>query len=302
MDTLKITVEGVEFKNPIVIASGPAGFGDEFFKYVSPKEIGAFTTKTVTPQAKDGNAPPRIVYVKNGLLNSIGLQNPGVDEFASKIAPTLPKETVRIISIGGEMPDDFSKSIAKTEEFAEMMEINLSCPNVRSGGIIASDEVLTEEILLACRKSTQKPLIAKLSPDLDVIEQSRIAIENGIKIVNIGNSIQGAKFNVNTGRAFLRRVGGGLSGPAFLPIILWKVYQVKEAFPSLKVIGLGGVSRPEDVIEYAIAGASLVGIGSEAMTNPIGIPRLVSELRKFLKSRKMKFEDFVGISHRGGFK
>ncbi len=301
MDTLKTIVEGVEFKNPIVIASGPAGFGDEFFKYVSPKEIGAFTTKTVTSQAKDGNPPPRIVYVKDGLLNSIGLQNPGVDEFASKIAPNLPKGIVKIISIGGETPDDFSKSITKTEKFADMMEINLSCPNVRLGGIIASDGILTKEILFVCRKSTQKPLIAKLSPDLDVVEQSKIAVESGIKIVNIGNSIQGAKFNLNTGRAFLGRVGGGLSGPAFLPIILWKVYQVKEMFPSLQIIGLGGVSRPEDIIEYAIAGASLVGIGSEAMTNPMGISKLVDGVREFLKGRKMKFEDFVGISHKGGF-
>ncbi len=302
MDRLKITVEGIEFKNPIVIASGPAGFGDELFKYLSPKEVGAFTTKTVTPQAKDGNPPPRVVYVKNGLLNSIGLQNPGVDEFTSKIAPILPKGTVKIISVGGETPDDFSKSIAKTEMFADMLEINLSCPNVRSSGIIASDKTLTREILLACHSSTQKPLIAKLSPDLNVVEQSRTVVESGIKMVNVGNSIQGAKFNVNTGRAFLRRVGGGLSGPAFLPIILWKVYQVKEAFPNLHIIGLGGVSQPKDVMEYAIAGASLVGIGSEAMTNPMGIPNLIDGIRKLLEDRKMKFEDFVGISHKGGFR
>lgn len=301
MDNLKITIKGVEFRNPIIIASGPVGFGEEFFKYVSPSEIGGFTTKTITLFPKEGNKPPRIVYVKNGLLNSIGLQNPGIDFFESEIAPKLPNSTKKIISIAGESPDDFSNLTRRVEKFCDMLEINLSCPNVHSKGVIASDSKLSKDIISACREVTSKPIIAKISPDLNVVEQSRVAVESGADIINVANSLQGAKFNVETGRPFLRKINGGLSGPAFMPIILWKVYQVKEAFPDLPIIGLGGVTRPIDIVEYAIAGASLIGVGAEAMINPKGIPFLVNGIDEFLKHKEMKFEDIVGIAHKGGF-
>ena len=301
MNKLKITIKGVEFKNPIVIASGPAGFGEEFFEYLSPSEIGGFTTKTVTPFPKDGNKPPRIVYVRSGLLNSIGLQNPGIKIFESRIAPKLPKTTRRIISIGGESPDDFSDLTSRIEEFCDMLEINLSCPNVHSKGVIAADGKLSKDIISACRELTNKPLIVKISPDLNVVEQSRVAKESGADIINVANSIQGTRFNVETGQPFLKRINGGLSGPAFMPIILWKVYQVKEAFPDLPIIGLGGVTTSRDVVEYAIAGASLVGVGAEAMINPKGIPAIVRGVGEFLKRKKMNFEDIVGAAHKGGF-
>ncbi len=302
MEKLKIEVAGIEFKNPIVIASGPAGFGDEFFKYVSPSTIGGFTTKTVTPQPKDGNPPPRLVYTKGGLLNSIGLQNPGVDTFVREVAPNLPKETVRIISIGGENAQDFLEVGQKVEEFADMIEINLSCPNVREGGTISSNEKLSSEILFACSHSLSKPLIAKLSPDGDILKQAEVALKNGIKIVNVGNSLQGAKFNINDGKPFLKRVVGGLSGPALLPITLWKVYQVKAMFPQLEIIGLGGVNNPKDVLECAIAGASLVSMGTHAMIDPEGIDDFILKTEKLLEERKVSFKELVGCSHRGGYR
>ncbi len=302
MDNLKITVKGVEFRNPIIIASGPAGFGEEFFKYVLPSEIGGFTTKTVTLLPKEGNKPPRIVYVKNGLLNSIGLQNPGIDVFESKIAPKLPDNTKKIISIAGESPDDFSNLTQRIERFCDMLEINLSCPNVHANSVIAADSKLSRDIIFACRKLTNKPIIVKISPDLNVVEQSRVAVESGADIINVANSLQGAKFNVETGQPFLRKVNGGLSGPAFMPIILWKVYQVKEAFPDLPIIGLGGVTCPKDIIEYAIAGASLIGIGAEAMINPKGISALAKGVSGFLKRKNLNFEEIVGIAHKGGLK
>ncbi len=299
---MKIKIKGVEFRNPIIIASGPAGFGEEFFKYVLPSEIGGFTTKTVTLSPKEGNAPPRIVYVKDGILNSIGLQNPGIEAFESKVVPNLPNGTTRIISIGGDSPNDFSELARRIESFCDMLEINLSCPNVHSHDVIAADEELSKDIVTACRESTNKPIIVKISPDLDVVEQSRVVVESGADIVNIANSLRGAKFNVETGQAFLKRISGGVSGPAFMPIILWKVYQVKEAFPSLPIIGLGGVTCSRDVVEYAIAGASLVGIGTEAMINPTGIPKIVKGIAEFLEQKNVNFKDVVGISHKGGFK
>ncbi len=302
MESLEITIEGIHFGNPIVVASGPAGFGPEFFKCVEAKDLGAFTTKTVTPFPKNGNPPPRLVYVKEGLLNSIGLQNPGVDEFVSRIAPTLPQETVRIISIGGENAEDFVKVAKKVEKFADMIEVNLSCPNVRNGGVISSDAVLSSEILTACKEVVSNPLIAKISPDLDVVAQSENALKSGVKFVNVGNSLQGAKFDVERGLPFLKRVVGGLSGPAFMPILLWKVYQVKSAIPDLHVIGLGGVSRPTDVIEYAIAGASLVSVGSYAMNDPKKIHDLVTGVKNFLNERGLTFSEIVAASQKGGYR
>ncbi len=297
---LSVIVDGIKFKNPVVTASGPLGFGDEFFKYVSAEKIGGFTTKTVTPKPIQGNLPPRIVYLENGLLNSIGLQNPGIEGF-KKIATSLPKECVRIISVGGEKPEDFAEVASKVNEFADMIEINLSCPNV-GGKTISSDFELTKSVLEACREITQKPLIAKISPDIDPLVQSRIAIDSGIRIVNIGNSIQGMRINLKSGRPFLKGIKGGLSGPAFMPIILWKVYQVKDAFPDLSIIGLGGVRSASDIIEYAMAGASLIGIGTQFMVNPSSAAKIVEDLQKKIDSLKMNFADLIGISHRGGFR
>ncbi|BBJ27328.1 dihydroorotate dehydrogenase [Athalassotoga saccharophila] len=296
---LSVIVDGVKFKNPIVTASGPLGFGDEFFKYVSAEKIGGFTTKTVTPKPIQGNIPPRILYLENGLLNSIGLQNPGVEKF-KEIAASLPKECVKIISVGGERPEDFAEVTSKIEEFADMIEINLSCPNI-GGKTISSDFELTKSVLASCREVTKKPLIAKISPDVDPLIQSRIAIDAGVKIVNIGNSIQGMRINLKTGRPFLKGVKGGLSGPAFMPVILWKVYQVKDAFPDLSIIGLGGVRNASDIIEYAMAGSSLVGIGTQFMINPSSAVRIVDDLQNKIDSLKMNFADLIGISHRGGF-
>jgi len=298
---LSIEIEGIHFKNPIVTASGPLGFGDEFFKYISPSVIGGFTSKTVTPKPITGNMPPRLVYIQNGLLNSIGLQNPGVDLFIQKTAPFLSEKCVRIISVGGENPQDFADVTKKVEKFADMIEVNLSCPNV-GGKVIASDSQLTKEILSGCKAMTKKPLIAKLSLDLDTVRQSQIAIDSGIKIVNIGNSIQGARFNFKTGKPFLKNVKGGLSGPAFMPIALWKVYQVKEAFEDLTVIGLGGVTKAEDVMEYAIAGASIVEIGTQAMIDPKSIQKIIEDLKNMLEALKLDFKEVVNVSHRGGFR
>lgn len=298
---LSIEIAGIHFKNPVVTASGPLGFGDEFFKYVSSDIIGGFTSKTVTPDPITGNMPPRLIYIQSGLLNSIGLQNPGVDFFTQKIAPSLPQTCVRIISVGGEKPQDFVNVTKKVEKFADMIEINLSCPNV-GGKVIASDSQMTKEILTNCRRETKKPLIAKLSLDLDTIRQSQIALDSGINIVNIGNSIQGARFNVKTGKPFLKNVRGGLSGPAFMPIALWKVYQTKAAFQDLTIIGLGGATRAEDVIEYAIAGASLVEIGTQAMIEPKSIQKIIENLKKVLEELKIDFKDIVNASHKGGFR
>lgn len=297
---LSVKVDGIEFKSPLITASGPLGFGDEFFKYVSPKVIGGFTTKTVTLNPIQGNTPPRIVYLENALLNSIGLQNPGLEKFKS-MASILPTECVRIISVGGERPQDFAKVTSEIQELADMIEVNLSCPNV-GGKTISSDFELTREVLISCKESTKKPLIAKISPDIDPIAQAKIAVDVGVRIVNIGNSIQGARFNLKTGRPFLKGVKGGLSGPAFMPIILWKVYQVKDYFPHLLIIGLGGVRSALDVIEYAIAGASLVGIGTHLMINPRHALKIVEDLEIKLGEMKMNFRDLVGISHRGGFR
>ncbi len=295
-------LEGVHFKNPIIVASGPAGFGDEFFKHVDAAKIGGFTSKTVTPQRKEGNPPLRLVYLKAGLLNSIGLQNPGVNEFVEKIAPIIPRETVRIVSVGGEKVEDFVEVSKKVEPFADIIEVNLSCPNVRNGGVISSDEALSKEILTACRESVSKPIIAKLSPDLDVIAQSEVALKSGVKIVNIGNSLQGAKFNVERGLPFLKRVVGGLSGPAFLPVLLWKVYQVKSTFgEELNIVGLGGVSSAYDVIEYAIAGASLVSVGSYIMNAPEKIEELTADVKRFLAERHLTFQEIVGVALKGGY-
>jgi dihydroorotate dehydrogenase (NAD+) catalytic subunit len=297
---LSLRIKGIEFKNPIVIASGPLGFGEEFFKYISSSFIGGFTTKTITLNPVIGNKPPRLVYVEDGLLNSIGLQNPGLDAFIINYAPHLPESCVRIISVGGEKAEDFARVTEGVDSFADMIEINLSCPNV-GGQTIVSDLKSAKAVVSACRKSTKKPLIAKLSPDEDPVIQARMAVDAGADVVNIGNSIQGARFNVDSGRPFLKNVKGGLSGPAFMPVILLKVYQIKDAFPDLPVIGLGGVRKAEDIVEYAIAGASLAGIGSSAMINPDNVRIIYENLQKFMDKRGFNFREMIGIAHRGGF-
>lgn len=306
MVDLKVKVFGTYFRNPIMIASGPGGFGDELKKHLDFSKIGGFITKTVTPNPKEGNAPPRIVDTHGGILNSVGLQNPGIEKFVENIIPQLKAlDTNIFISIGGDSPDEF-KTVAQiidNFQFIKGIELNLSCPNVSKGGLLfGKDPTLINNIVSSVTNATNKPVIAKLTPEVtDITEIAKAAIEGGADGLSLINCPQGLRIDINTGLPYLRRGTGGLSGPAIKPIALAKIYQVRNKFPDIPIIGVGGVMSYEDILEFAMAGANLVAIGTGIMINPNLPEEILPKLVEFLGSKGIsRYEEIVGIAHKGG--
>lgn len=296
---------GIKFKNPLILASGPAGFGFELQQYLDISKVGAITLKTVTLNPREGNAPPRLVDTHGGIINSIGLQNPGIREFLDTIAPRLKEiKTIKIGSIAGFSIEEWNILGEEMDKIKEIkaIELDLSCPNVKGKKIWAKDEKLTQEAIKAVRKSTNKPIIAKLAPDVtDIVEIAKEAVEAGADALSIGNTIEAMRINIETGLPVLKLKTGGLSGPAIKPITLARVFKVTGAL-DVPVIGIGGIMTWKDALEYAMAGASLIGIGTALMINPQSPLEILEGIESFLRQKRIeRFEEIIGISHRGGF-
>jgi len=269
---LSRNVCGLTFKNPVLAASGTFGYGGEFGDFFDAARLGGFVTKAVTPEPRRGNPAPRIIETPSGMLNAIGLQNDGLDDFVTKIVPGLLQlDTVVIVNIAGRTVDDYV-TVAETLDSIERIdavELNISCPNVREGGVSFGGTADSAAPVVAdVRRATSKPLIVKLTPNVRSIAEIAEAVEDaGADAVSLINTVTGMVVDVEERRPMLANVTGGLSGPAVRPIAVRMVFETARAV-SIPVIGMGGIFCARDALEFLIAGASLVQIGCGMFVKP----------------------------------
>jgi len=284
---LSVDFCGIRLRNPVVTASGTVGFGRVYNEFFKPSDVGAVTVKGLTLLPQQGNEPPRIAETPSGMLNSIGLQNPGVDAFLGRELRRLKSYgAVVIANVAGHTIDEYcevAQRISHSE--TDMVELNISCPNVDCGGMaFGTDPAMAGRVTSAVRARCAKPLIVKLSPNVtDIAEIARAAQAAGADAISLINTLQGMAIDIRTRRPVLRRNVGGLSGPAVKPVAVRMVWEVRRA-TDLPIIGMGGVASAEDALEFILAGASCVGVGAALFNEPRtpltvleGIDRYMSE-------------------------
>lgn len=274
---------GIELDNPVLAASGTFGYGREFAELYDIDLLGSFSFKGTTPEPRFGNPTPRIADCTEGMLNSVGLQNPGVDAVIEEELPQLAQVFHKKVmaNVCGGSPEDYALVAQKLEPCEQVgwLEVNISCPNVKSGGMaFGTDPKAAAEVIEAVRKVTKKPVIAKLSPNVtDITEIARACEAAGADGITAINTLLGMRIDLKTRRPVLAREMGGFSGPAVFPIALRCVYQISRAV-SIPVIGCGGIRTAEDVLEMILAGASAVQVGSENLVNPYACKEIIEAL------------------------
>lgn len=282
---------GCTFSNPIVAASGTFGFAKEYADYFDLSLIGGVSLKALTYNETIGNPPPRIAEVNSGIINSVGLQNPGVKAFLKDIWPNISKiKTVKIANISGFSKEDYLNVIEELNNCdIDLYELNISCPNVAHGGaFFGRDEKKAYEIVSAAKKKAAKPLIVKLMPILPSLDAVAIAAEEaGADALSLINTLPAMAIDAKSKRPVLGNVTGGLSGPAIKPVALKLVYEVSKCV-KIPIIGGGGVFSGEDAAEFMLAGASLVSAGTATLADPYAVLRIVDELRKYALSQGVK--------------
>ncbi len=298
MADLKINYCGIEFKNPIVTASGTFGFGEEYGEYVDLSEYGGFGAKGLTRQARAGNKAPRIAETPSGILNSVGLQNPGVEHFASTIMPELAKlDTHVIANMSGNTIEEYCEMAEiLSETDTAIIEMNISCPNVKHGGLaFGTDPKTVLELTTAVKKYSKKPLVVKLSPNVtSITDIAKAAEAGGADGLSLINTLLGMKIDINTRKPILANNMGGLSGPAVMPVAVRMVHQVYNAV-KLPIIGMGGVMTGSDVLEFMIAGARLVALGTGLFVKPDMILDVKQEISAYMDRYGIKnIEEIVG--------
>jgi len=284
MVDLSIKIKEVKFKNPVLTASGTFGFGEEAAELYDINQLGGIITKTVTLKEKLGNPPPRVVETPSGMLNSIGLANPGIENFLKNKSDFLKKlKTNVIINIAGESIEDYVKlvRILDKEDWFSGYEVNLSCPNVQKGILFSSDAKLTRRITEKLRENTDKLLIIKLSPNVTDIGAIAIAAEKGgADSVSLINTLIGMAVDIKSRKPILGYTTGGLSGPAIKPVALAKVNEVKKRL-RIPIIGIGGISDYKDALQFFITGASMVQIGTANFVDPLTPVKIIKEIEKY---------------------
>ena len=269
---LSVELAGVSLKNPVVVASGTFGFGREYSQFYDLGELGGICAKGLTLRPREGNPAPRIAETPMGILNSVGLQNPGVDAFISEELPFLRQFDTKIIAnISGDSPEEYGVMCEKLSGAGvDLIEVNISCPNVKAGGMAygTRPELAAEVTREAKRHAGQVPVMVKLSPNVtDITEIARAAEEAGADALSLINTLRGMRIDLNTRRPVLRMNTGGLSGPAVLPVAVRMVWEVSQAV-KLPILGMGGVSWGEDAAQLMLAGASAVGVGTALFADP----------------------------------
>jgi len=297
INPLEIRIGKLKLQNPVLLASGTCGYGSEIADFTDVKKLGGVVTKTITLKPRTGNPVPRIVETPSGMLNSIGLENKGLEDFAAVKSRELSKLGTEVIaSIAGDNIKEFSAMAERLSLLTCVsgIEVNLSCPNVLHGmasrtyKLIAQDARATSDVVKAVRKCTKKTLIVKLSPNVTDIKEIAKAAENaGADAVSAINTLFGLSVNIKTGKPNLARGAGGLSGPAVKPVAL---YHIKEIYSCVKIpiIGMGGIMSFEDVIEFMMCGAACVQIGTCNFIHPGESAEIVRNLEEFVKGRKIK--------------
>ena len=286
MANLQVTIAGVSFKNPVIAASGTYGFGREYDEAYDISQLGGISCKGTTLEKRDGNPPPRIAETPAGMLNSVGLQNPGVDYFLQRDLPFLQKKDLTVIAnIAGSCERDYCEMAERLNDSAvQMIEMNISCPNVKSGGVAFGTSCKSvENITAAVRRHCKKPLIVKLSPNVTDIGEIAVAAESaGADAVSLINTITGMRIDIHTRRPVLRNNTGGLSGPAVFPVAVRMVNQVYNRV-KIPVIGMGGISTWEDAVEMLLAGASALQVGAAMFRDPYAPLKIIDGLQAFME-------------------
>ena len=282
----KVTIAGVTFDNPVMVASGTFGSGEEFSEFVDLNRLGAVVTKGVANIPWPGNPTPRIAEVYGGMLNAIGLQNPGIDVFVSRDIPFLKKyDTKIIVNVCGKSTEDYCEVVERlADQPVDMLEINISCPNVKEGGIaFGQDPKAVEAITREVKKHAKQPVIMKLSPNVtDITVMAKAAEAGGADALSLINTLTGMKIDVNKRAFAIANKTGGLSGPAVHPIAVRMVYQVANAV-NLPIIGMGGIQNTEDALELILAGATTVSVGTANFANPMVTMEIVDGIEQYMQ-------------------
>ena len=305
MNRLQTKFLGVDFKNPIVTSSGCFGFGLEYRDYFDPNVLGGIVVKGLTMEPRDGNYGTRIAETPGGMLNCVGLENPGIDYFETHILKDMKETGITtniIANINGKTVEEYIEIAKRVEKIKEVdiIELNISCPNVKDGGMAfgANPEVagrVTREV----RKVTTKPLVVKLSPNVtDIAYIAKVVEENGADAVSLINTLLGMAIDLKTKKPLLGNTFGGFSGPAVKPVALRMVYQVYKAV-NIPIVGMGGISSTEDALEFIMAGASMVSLGTGIFFNPVLPVEVTEGLQKYCEENNIEnINELVGIAHR----
>lgn len=284
-----VTLAGVELKNPVMTASGTFGSGAEYSEFIDLNKLGAVVTKGVANVPWPGNPTPRVAETASGMLNAIGLQNPGIDVFCERDIPFLNKyDTKIIVNVCGKSTEDYCEVVERLgNEPVDLLEINVSCPNVKEGGIaFGQDPKALEAITKEVKKYAKQPIIMKLSPNVtDITEMAKAAEAGGADILSLINTLTGMKIDIYKKTFALANKTGGMSGPAVKPVAVRMVYQVAQAV-KLPIIGMGGISTAEDALEFILAGASAVSVGTANFFNPYAAEEVVRGIEDYMKSQK----------------
>lgn len=298
---------GLSLRNPVITASGTYGFGEEYAHYCSLSNLGAITVKGITPLPRLGNPVPRLVETPSGLLNSVGLENPGLDEFLKSYLPKLSKlDTAVIVNISGFSMDDYAHMASALQSDYDMyspsivaLEVNISCPNIKHGGMaFGTNPKSAEEVIAVVKKNTTLPIIAKLSPNVTDIAEMAKAVEcGGADVISLINTLLGMSIDIRTQKPVLANKMGGLSGPAVRPVAVRMVYQVYQAV-ALPIIGMGGISTWQDAVEFLLAGASAVSIGTANFINPLVPVDILNGVEEYCRQRGYNsVREIVGLAH-----
>lgn len=296
---MKVNIAGVEWNNPVTVASGTFGSGAEYSDFVNLNQIGAVTTKGVANVPWSGNPTPRIAETYGGMINAIGLQNPGIDLFVERDIPYLKQypDTRIIVNVCGKSTEDYCEVVERlADQPVDMLEINISCPNVKEGGIaFGQDPKAVEAITKEMKKRAKQPVIMKLSPNVtNIADMARAAEAGGADALSLINTLTGMKIDVNRRTFALANKTGGLSGPAIKPVAVRMVYQVAQAV-KVPIIGMGGIMCAEDALEFIMAGASAVSIGTANFHNPKVTLEVIEGIKQYCEKNGVKdINELVG--------
>ncbi|MEI6101866.1 MAG: dihydroorotate dehydrogenase [Eubacteriales bacterium] len=290
MTDMNVTIAGVPFKNPVIAASGTFAFGEEYRLYMDLARLGGISLKALTREKRLGNPPVRIAETASGVLNSVGLQNPGVDNFIRDYWKRIQGiDTVKIANIAGSTVDEYVYVAERLNAIdIDLYEVNVSCPNVKEGGVnFGTDVKLLTDVVSKVKKVASKPIIVKLTPNVTrIADMARAAQDAGADALSLINTITGMALNAKTKRPVLANITGGLSGPAIKPVALRMVWEVSKAV-SIPVIGMGGIMTGTDAAEFMIAGATAVMVGTATMCDPEALVRITGELKTFCEQQKI---------------
>lgn len=294
----KVTIAGVEFKNPVMTGSGTFGSGMEYGEFVDLNRLGAVVTKGVANVPWEGNPTPRVAEVYGGMLNAIGLQNPGIDVLIERDLPFLKQyDTKIIVNVCGKTVEDYIEVVEKlADKEADMLEINVSCPNVKEGAIAFGQKAdslfaITSRI----KKAAKQPIIMKLSPNVtDITEMAKAAEAAGSDAISLINTLTGMKIDINKRAFVLANKTGGLSGPAVKPVAVRMVYQCAQAV-KIPIIGMGGIANAEDALEFIMAGATAVAVGAMNFVNPYTTVEVIDGIEAFMKEKQVEdIQELIG--------